>query len=256
LSAIDVLCEIIAQGGKARAASFCVRRGYSALLDGGYLRETGMVQAICCQDCDDPHDAEVVFDGGQYGILCPDLGFVPLSRGQVAAVVPDLPRLVADLADAFDCKRRKTAPLQGEAWRVGAVETAGGDVTLYFHPRLKSEQDLRDLRSALSREVKSPFRLILTADGGLPFEDAKTAQLCDVVELNCETSALTATVDPGAIVGAPVKRVGGTPNIYGETLTRLIRSRVEYGIALPGRSAGARRGGSRLQPAPLVGSAH
>lgn len=235
-----MLSEIIAQGSKARAASYRFRHGYNALLEGGYLRETGVVQAICCQECDDPHDAQIVFEGGQYGFYCSDLGFVPLSRGQASAVTPDISCLVAALADSFVTKRRKTSPLHGETWRIGAVETAGGNVSIYFHPRLDGEQDLGDLRSALAGEVKSPFRLVLTASGGLKFEDATAARLADVVEVDSETGTLTTTVDPGTIVGAPARRAGGRPNQFGEALAGIIRSRIESGTALQGRNEEAK----------------
>ena len=226
----------MAQQGKARAAQFRARHGYRALTEHGYLRETGIVQSIGCEECDSPHDAEVIFEGGEYGFNCPDLGFVPVARDDVCEVVLDLPRVVSALANAFACKRRKTSPVQGETWRIGAVDTAGGDVTLYLHPRLAGKKDWHNVTDALSREVQSAFRLIVTVEGKLPIQNAEVVRLCDTVDFDHEGSALVASVDPAIVVGAPLQRAGGAPNRYGSQLMQIIRSRAEKGTALEGRN--------------------
>jgi len=138
VSGIDLLCEIIAQGEKPGAASFNNRPEYSLLLRGGYIRDGGVVQSVVCQDCDDPHDAEVLFEDGKYGYVCPAHGFVSLDRGSVSNIKPDVAKIVSGLADAFGCKRRKTSPVSGTTWRIGVVESLGGDIGLYLHPRLIS----------------------------------------------------------------------------------------------------------------------
>jgi len=205
------------------------------------------VQAICCQECDDPHDAKVAFDGGRYGVMCPDLGFVPVAREEIAAVVPELSQIVTALADAFGTKRRKTTPLHGETWRIGATTSQGYDVVLYFHPCLTSEHDVFALRAALSRESRSPFRLVLTARGVLPVPEAQVALLTDVIEFEASTGTLIPTSAPSVIVGAPIKRVGGAPNIYGDTLRQLIQSRIEGRAALRGRNEEAKAIESELR---------
>ena len=119
MTAIELLCEIVAQGGKASAATFSKQPGHQTLLRYGYVRESGVVQAVACYECEEPHDAEIVFEAGRYGYFCPEIGFVPVEPAMIAGLQPDLPAIVSRLADAFECNRRKTTPLHGaigSAW--------------------------------------------------------------------------------------------------------------------------------------------
>lgn len=236
MSAIALLCEIIAQGAKACTRSFCTRAGYDALVHCGYARETGVVQSCACHECDDPHDAEIVWENDHYGFFCPENGFVPVERSKITGVQPNLPNLVAGLAAALDCKRRKTTPVHGMTWRIGAVETPTGDLMLYFHPLLRSAGDVRDLETALGREIRSPFRLIVTADGALSVLVGKTARLDEVAELDIVSGRMLATADVRAIVEAPRAISDGRPNQFGARLQTLIQSRIQAGNALPGRN--------------------
>ncbi len=240
MSAIALLCEMIGHGGTVSASSIRMKTGCNLLLHEGYIRESGVVQAVTCQNCDNPHDAAILFKNEQYGYICPDCGFVPVERSAVVGMLPDLPKLVAALANVFECKRRRATPLSDRTFRVGAIESVGGDVAIYFHPRLQSEQDVIDLETALSREIHSRFRLILTAEGALPFPKAKTARLDEVVEFPDDTGILFKTTDPLTIVNAPVRRVGGAPNKYAHMLIPLIQSRIQDGIALEGRNEEAK----------------
>ncbi len=207
---------------------------------GGYIRETSVVQAITCESCDNPHDADIVFENEQYGYFCAECGFVPIERPAISGLLPNLSKIVAGLADVFDCKRRKATPVAGRTWRVGVLECIAGDVAIYFIPRLRTEEDLLDLATALSREVNSPFRLILTAEGTLPFSGTKTVRLEDVVEFDRDTSNLIKIADPITIVEAPILQAVGAPNLYVKTLLPLIEARVREGAALKGRNEEAR----------------
>jgi hypothetical protein len=89
-------------------------------------------------------------------------GYPETRSGDVKAVTPHVPKLIESLAGAFPCKRRKATALRCAAWRVGVVETDQGDVMLFFHPSLRDETDLRALCDALSREVRSAWKLIIT----------------------------------------------------------------------------------------------
>jgi len=236
LSAVALLCEIIAQQGKAAVLTYGKHPYLEALLRGGFVRRAGVVQSVVCLDCDSPHDAEIVYEKGGYGYFCPDLGFVPLERALIEAVVPDFPSIVGALADGLDCKRRKSTPVQGATWRIGVVASEGGDVSLYLHASLRGEEDVAGLMAALSREVRTPYRLILTANGVLPIPDAKTALLVDVAELHPDQGRFAVLTDPRDIVDAPRKRLGGAPNRHKETLVPLIQARIQNGSALQGRN--------------------
>ena len=240
MSAIGLLCEIAAQNTKVCAAQHRGDPAFTALVQCGLLTEAGVVSSMVCVECDQPHDAEVVHDGGTYGYRCPDIGFVPLDRADAQAVAPDLSKLVVLLASFYDCKRRRSDPLVGQTWRIGAVASEGGDIVLYFQPRLSDEADLRRLQDALAREVAAPFRLVLTAEGRAPVPGAHVVPLFEVVEIEAATGELRPLSDLRVVVGAPVKNTGGAPNRYRAKIMDLIQRRASNREALNGINAEAR----------------
>ena len=240
MTAIALLCEIIAQGGKVPAALYRDDPAFAALLRHKYLREVGIVASLVCNECDFPHAAPVVFEDGHYGYYCPDLGFVPLERTNLQAVQPELSRLIERLAQTLECKRRKASALDVQTWRIGVVETSAGEIMLYFHPRMQSEEDARGLDQALTREIRSRWRLIVTASGTLPFTGAQTVRLDDLVELETETGVLHILAQPADLVGVPRKNSGGRPSEHGATLSAIISDRMLSGAALDGVNAEAK----------------
>lgn len=247
MTAIGSLCQIAAQGTKICAVPYRDDPAYNLLVRHGLLTETGVVSSVSCTDCDQPHDAEVVHNGATYGYRCPELGFVPLEDGDVQAVTANLPALVARLANLYACKRRKSQPLVGNTWRIGTVESEGGDIALYFHPRLRDEADLHRIQDALAREVTAPFRLILTAEGGAPLAGAHVVPLSEIVEIEVSTGELLSLMSLHSVVGAPIKRLGGAPNRYRAKVMDLIQSRVSSGVALAGLNEEARAIASAFQ---------
>lgn len=232
MTPLALLCEIIASGGKAAAAPYRGDQGFSALLCHGYLRHAGVLASVVCDDCDEPHAAPVLFEAGRYGYHCPEQGFVALDRADVLAVLPDLGHLTDRLSDAMACKRRKLTPVHGQTWRIGALETGSGEIALYFHPRLQSEYDARELEHALSREVRSPWRLIVTADGTLPVAWIAAVRLDELAILDAETGGLRITTQPGDLIGVPRKNKGGRPSEQGAALAEIISDRRKSGAAL------------------------
>lgn len=230
MSAVARLCEIIATGGKASAD----HPAMADLLKHGFLRGAGVLEAVVCDECTAPHSAKVVSEGETYGFFCPDLGFVGLERQHIRAFLPDMPVLIERLADAFQCKRRKGSPVHGGTWRVGAAEAEVGEIMLYFHPRLQDENDLRACADALSREMRSQWRLILTGAGGFPVLGGKTVALFEVVELETATGALRVLADPAELVGMPLKRKVGRPSAYAAGLGRIMAERAAQRLAHDG----------------------
>ncbi|WP_319825813.1 hypothetical protein [Thalassovita sp.] len=236
MSAIAQLCEIIATGGKESTTDPTL----ADLIKHGFLVEAGVVGAVVCDNCDTPHSAQVIYEGQHYGYFCPDLGFVALERQHIRAIVPDMPVLIDRLANAFQCKRRKASPLHGETWRIGAAETDAGEVMLYFHPRLHDEDDLRGCEDALSREVRSNWRLFLTGAGSLPVLGAKTVSLAEAIELENVTGTLRAIADPAKLVGMPTHNNLGRPNTYAADLSIVIAERSAQRRAQDGLNAEAK----------------
>lgn len=247
MSAVDLLGKVVCHGGRVCVAALGQERDVRALLSCGLLREAGVVSSVICMDCENAHAAEVIFDDGVYGYFCPDLGFVKLERSDIVAAEPDLPALIEYLAEAFACARRKTAPVYGNTWRIGAVKTDHGDITLYFHPRLQDAEDARELSDALSREIASAWRIVVTACGRLPVSGAATLALVELVTLSPTGKSLEPAVDLQAIVGVPTSAKIGAPNRFREKCMALILSRLKTGQAMSGRNAEAKAVLSLLQ---------
>lgn len=240
MTAIQTLCEIIAQRGPASRHTFQDHVGFDLLSTLALIRNSGVVQSVVCEACDDPHDVPVVYEDGQYGHYCGDAGFVTLAAHQLDLIEQDASKLVARLAEAFGCKRLKTSPVYNETWRVGALETNAGDLTIYWQPTMLDQNDIRDLNAALSHEMRSQFTLVLTADGNLTEAGTKTTTLDEIILLSDDGHGFTVLADPCEIVGAPRTAQGGQHSPYAANLDSLMKERVSSSCALSGRNEEAR----------------
>lgn len=159
---------------------------------------------------------------------------------EIGAVRASLPKIIAALADAFECRARKSSPITGATWRVGRVSNEASDIAIYFHPTFQTEDDATDVSAALAREPGSAYRLILSATGNLQLLGTKTVPLSEVIELDMSGAGFRSIADLRDLVGAPRKNPGGAPNLYGETLSALIKQRIADGRALVGRNEEAK----------------
>ncbi|MCC1495083.1 hypothetical protein [Cognatishimia sp. F0-27] len=158
----------------------------------------------------------------------------------VQALRPDAGRIVAALAEALGCKRRKQTPVHGQTWRIGALEAEAGEVMFYFHTKLQSEEDARSFSDALSREVRTQWRLAVTAAGTLPVAGSQAVRLDDLAELDHETGALRILATPADFVGMPRRNPGGRPSEQGPALAAIMSDRQDSGVALAGLNAESR----------------
>jgi hypothetical protein len=159
---------------------------------------------------------------------------------QQSPLEPDLPTLIEHLANAFACARRKASPIHGNTWRIGAVRTDHGDITLYFYPRLRDEEDALEFADALSREHASAWRLVVKACGQLPVSSALTLELAELVTLSPTGKSLDPAVDLRAIVSVPTSAKTGAPNRFRERCMTLIKLRLRTGQAMSGRNEEAK----------------
>lgn len=240
MSAVSLLCEIIAQGGRLASDYYSSDQAFDALVTHGFLSKAGVLASVVCDDCDAPHSAPVGYDGDGYGYYCPDLGFVPLDPALLTTVKPDIPLLIRRLAVAFECRQRKSSSIHGQTWRIGTVETASTPITLYFHPTLQSEDDLRDLQSALGREARSEWRLVVTSQGALPMTGLTAVRLDDLVEIDVQTGDVRRIADTEVLLGVPRKNPGGRPSVHGDLLKPLIEKRIRTGEAVEAVNAESR----------------
>lgn len=234
MNAIDLLSEVAAQGKRVAARAHGEAAERDLLVKCGLLRDAGVLSSMACTECDEPHGVEVIFEKDGYGYFCSELGFVPIDRDDVQAVEPDLSNIASRIADAYGCARRKASPVVGRTWRVGAVSTEHGDITLFFRPRLTIAEDAQELVNAFALEPRSRWRVVIVAERGLPFDQAVIVTLGDLVSLDAEGGEMIATVDLKELVGVPLERKTGAPNRYGNALLELIEARQKGGEAFDG----------------------
>ena len=236
MNAVDLIANLLAQRRQVRSIKYSSFPGYDDLIKAGLIEETGVVSSIVCNECDHPHDAKIVYESSQYGYYCPEFGFIPKLRTELIAMQPNLGAFVSQIADALDCKRRKSSPLDQDTWRIGAIESAVGDVVLYLHPTLQDARDVKDVQAALASEVKSPFGVILTSGGALTAPAFITAQLDNALSFDMKAGKFTVVADLRAIAGVPEQRTGGRPNEYKKQLNELSAIREKEGRTLKGRN--------------------
>lgn len=240
MNALDLLAALLAQRGWIKSLEYVSLPAYEQLIKAGLIEETGVVSSTICDECEQPHDAKIVYENNQYGFFCPDFGFFPKERSELIATQPDLSVLAAQIADHLDCKRRKSTPLERDIWRIGAIDSNEGDLVLYLKPTMQDAQDVKDLESALAGEMKSTFGIVLTSKGTLSVPSYPTVRLQDVLSLEPITGKLMVVGDLRAIAGVPEQRTGGRPNDYKKPLTQLIAIRASQGRTLEGRNEEAK----------------
>lgn len=240
MNAVSLLCVIIGQAGKVAARAYRDDARLSALLDAGLLEDDGLVKSVICENCDFPHDAEIKFEFGSYGHYCPELGFVPFEREDLIAARPNLAALLEHLHAAFECPPGGISQLGPQTWRVGLVDTPGGRAVVYFHTRLRTDDDLVSLGNALRAEIRRDYVLVVTAAGHLPFRDAATCNLAQMVQMDLGAARLRKIVSVAEAVGAPPKPTGGRPSVYRERFHELLAERTAQVVAEKGRNEEAK----------------
>lgn len=238
MNTVDLLATLLAQQGQVIASQYSALSAYSQLLEMGLIEEISVVPSIICNECDQPHDAAVVYQASQYGYHCPDLGFVPKDRAELVAAQPNLGNIVTRIADHLNCKRRNSTPLKGDIWRIGAIDGPASNVVLYLKPTMQDPQDVRNFQAVLMNEVRSSFGIVLTSKGDLRLPPYATVALKEV--LSIEAGELTVFADLTTIAGVPEIRAGGRPSDYREPLNELIAKRENQDLALKGRNEEAR----------------
>lgn len=234
MNASELFAVLVAQRGRVAASLYSSQPAYNLLIETGVIEETSIVPSIACNECDQAHDAAIIYEGAQYGYYCPDFGFVSKPRSELIDIQCNLGAFTKLVAEHLGCKRRRSTPLHSDTWRIGAIDTPSGNVALYLTPTMQDAQDTNDFGSAIAGEVKSPFGIVLTSKGTLSFAPYVTVHLQDV--LSFEHEKLTVIADFTTIAGVPEIRTGGRPNDFKIPLGRLIAIRESEGRALTGRN--------------------
>ena len=203
MDAVQLFADVIAQRGKTCVGQYADNPAFRLLADADLIQETGVIQSICCDDCDQPHDAAVVFENGQYGYFCPDLGFVEKDRSELDAFTANISRIVENLADDLNCKRRKSKPISGDTWRIGAIETHAGDIAVYFRPVMQNSDDLSAFISALGKEVSSRFGIVISAIGSLTIPPYVNVPITNIIHFDHSKRQFCIDADIEAIVDLP-----------------------------------------------------
>lgn len=240
MDAAHLFGEIVAQQKPVHSLAYSGLSAFEDLTKGGLIEERGMVSSIVCEDCKTPHEAEVVFENHRYGYFCPEFGFVPKERSELIATTPNIAAFVGQLSESLNCKRRKSTPIAGATWRIGAIETPAADLVVYFQPTLHDAHDLRDFQNALAIEVKANFGVIITAAGSLTIAPFKTVTIDDCLMFDTSTYCFGTGLDLPSISGVPIIRTGGRPSEYAKKLSSIIQYRIAAGFSLQGRNEEAR----------------
>lgn len=234
MRAIELLSDIVAYNGPWRVEALQDQHGYEVLAQSSLIKSNGLVSSVLCEACDDPHDAAVAWSDPHYGYFCDEAGFVTLDRSSFESVSADIQAIVASIAACLECKNRKTKPIHGKTFRIGVLEFATGDLAIYFHPRILNDGDLSELNTAMSKEVRTSYVIVLTAAGHLVWGNAKTARLSDVFEISEKDCGFKAIADIRTLAGIPEKRSAGRPTIYHDKLFGILEERTANGSTLPG----------------------
>lgn len=240
MNAVSLLCDIMGQAGKVAARADRDDARFGALLDAGLLEDDGLVQSVLCENCDVPHDAEIHFEGGSYGYFCPELGFVSVERADLVAIRPNLAVLVEQLHAALGCSQGGISQLGLQTWRVGLADTPGGRAVVYFHTCLQTDDDLVSLGNALRAEIRRDYVLVVSAAGHLPYRDASTCNLAQMVQIDLGSARLRKIVSVAEAVRAPPRPTGGRPSAYSERFHELLAERAAQGVAQKGRNEEAK----------------
>jgi len=236
LEAVQLYSAIVAQRGKLAANLISQLPAYKSLLDCGFIQKKGIIQSVLCDQCDAPHDAEIVFEDARYGYYCPDLGFVPKSRSELKAVKANIDKFVSSFAEHLEVKRRKTTPIADDIWRIGVLSSLNSDLVVYFCPTLRDAEDLEACRAALGREVKASYGIIFTALGELELPPYKTVNLTEALSFDAASKTFILDFDLFELAGVPVSQTGGRPSTYAKDINMLIEQREKLSIALDGRN--------------------
>lgn len=62
MTALSLLCDIIAQGGKASVAFYKGNLALTGLAHHEFLKKSGVVKSVVCNECDNPHAAPIVYE--------------------------------------------------------------------------------------------------------------------------------------------------------------------------------------------------
>lgn len=240
MNAVDLFATLLAQRRRVRSVEYSSFPVFNDLTKAGLIEEAGVVSSILCDDCSTPHDAAIVYEDKLYGHYCPDLGFMPKARSELIAAQPNPSEFVAQIAENLNCRRRKSTALEGDTWRVGAIDTPAGDIVLYLTPQMQDAQDVKAFQSAISGEVKSPFGIVLTSIGTLSVAPYITLQMQDIIDFEPVTGNLTVVADLERLAGVPQKRNDGRPNRYTKPLNELSAIREKEDRTLKGRNEEAK----------------
>ncbi|MFK7945448.1 MAG: hypothetical protein AB8B85_21420 [Paracoccaceae bacterium] len=203
--------------------------------------------SVLCDACDLDHTSRIISDSAtdRIGWHCPEAGFVPATNADLQAVRFNPGRLVTLIADALDCRRRRSQPLiDTSLWRVGSFEYANEVVSLYLALRLHDIEAVNATSEKLSSEPGLHRGLLLTPNisgaAGISIARCRIAALEELISF--EDGELVADQDRAAgLAGVEVRLSGGRPgHPRRREAETLIRARIAKGELKSSKRAEAR----------------
>lgn len=224
---LQVLAQLLGSGvGKQTRASH--DNGALAVLERMQIvRAAGALDRIVCDNCDEPHGADVRRSSDGWRIRCRDHGWLKVEEAEVAAIEVDFEALAGIIAAEMAAKGRVRQI--GDLWSLGRAMIRDGAVaTLFLTPAADTLSRVAAVSAVVAREPQADVSVVISGwTGGaavlfhpsirfVALEDVCTIDERDRLEIDIPSLA--------DIVLGPVvrKRRGGRPVKYGDDLTERI----------------------------------
>lgn len=194
----------------------------NAIVDLGLVRRTTDATALICDDCGEPHPAEIIQDPDQPGIpyyLCPKIGRVPLSADAVHRWEVDFDRLAALIRKATGVNGKAATLVQSRVWLLGRRQHANGFWELFLVRGVCWPDGVASLDQCL-RLQQSPAPVLLAprrlpsveALGNRPWAIRSLSEVASIEDFKLSLDEhLLSTAGESALAGSTSPRPGTKP---------------------------------------------
>jgi len=248
LSAISLLAKMMETGAdRLPLQEYSTCSGFDSLEEVAVVEEAEILRSVLCEECGRPHEAHIIYSDARnsYGWTCYDVGFVPINVDRLRSVRVSPRKLVSLLAQALNCKGRRSRPLaENTLWKVGFFNHGGETISVYLAARKASLEDARRWATVIASEPNRRYRVLITPEleelRDFRIGECRTVKIDDVVSMTSDKGLTVEAQRLAEIAGVPVRRRGGRPSPYQPKLGELVEKRVLTGQAEKGVKAEAR----------------
>lgn len=218
------LAELLFSGSENLRRA-CFDPGALAPLEATKLvRSAGAVERIVCDNCEEPHGADVRRGPVGWQIRCRDHGWLDVDGDEVAAIVVDLDIVASAIAGALAARGRVRRV--GDLWSLGRTRLRADVIaTLFFAPVVDSIARTRSALATVANEAQADVSVVIAGwmDCLPPNALASSIRfvaledICSIVPPDGLKIDMAGLADIVLGPAAP-KRLGGRPVVYGDQL--------------------------------------